>query len=143
MAGDLADSGGETAEIVVVFNGNGAIALFKNGCNVLASMIFAGISGSAVADTAGVSGMFMPIIFPIAMSVGIDPIVLGVLVTVVIGIGLVTPPVGMCLYVAADLMKIKVSTTFKYLIPYIIGTFVCIAICILFPQLITYAGRFL
>lgn len=87
--------------------------------------------------------LFMPIIFPIAMSVGIDPIVLGVLVTVVIGIGLVTPPVGMCLYVAADLMKIKVSTTFKYLIPYIIGTFVCIAICILFPQLITYAGRFL
>ncbi len=87
--------------------------------------------------------LFMPIIFPIAMSVGIDPIVLGVLVTVVIGIGLVTPPVGMCLYVAADLMKIKVSTTFKYLIPYIIGTFVCIAICILFPQLITYAGSFL
>lgn len=87
--------------------------------------------------------LFMPIIFPIAMSVGIDPIVLGVLVTVVIGIGLVTPPVGMCLYVAADLMKIKVSTTFKYLIPYIIGTFVCIAICILFPQFITYAGRFL
>lgn len=87
--------------------------------------------------------LFMPIIFPIAMSVGIDPIVLGVLVTFVIGIGLVTPPVGMCLYVAADLMKIKVSTTFKYLIPYIIGTFVCIAICILFPQLITYAGRFL
>ena len=87
--------------------------------------------------------LFMPIIFPIAMSVGIDPIVLGVLVTVVIGIGLVTPPVGMCLYVAADLMKIKVSTTIKYLIPYIIGTFVCIAICILFPQLITYAGSFL
>lgn len=87
--------------------------------------------------------LFMPIIFPIAMSVGIDPIVLGVLVTVVIGIGLVTPPVGMCLYVAADLMKIKVSATFKYLIPYIIGTFVCIAICILFPQLITYAGSFL
>lgn len=87
--------------------------------------------------------LFMPIIFPIAMSVGIDPIVLGVLVTVVIGIGLVTPPVGMCLYVAADLMKIKVSATFKYLIPYIIGTFVCIAICIIFPQLITFAGSFL
>ena len=87
--------------------------------------------------------LFIPIIFPIAMSVGIDPIVLGVLVTVVIGVGLVTPPVGMCLYVAADLMKIKVSATFKYLIPYIIGTFVCIAICIIFPQLITFAGSFL
>ena len=87
--------------------------------------------------------LFMPIIFPIAMSVGIDPIVLGVLVTVVIGIGLVTPPVGMCLYVACDLMKIQVSSTFKYLVWYILGTIIVIALCILFPQLITFAGSFM
>ena len=87
--------------------------------------------------------LFMPIIFPIAMSVGIDPIVLGVLVTVVIGIGLVTPPVGMCLYVACDLMKIQVSSTFKYLVWYILGTVIVIALCILFPQLITFAGSFM
>ena len=87
--------------------------------------------------------LFMPIIFPIAMSVGIDPIVLGVLVTVVIGIGLVTPPVGMCLYVACDLMKIQVSSTFKYLLWYILGTVVVIALCIFFPQVITFAGSFM
>ena len=84
--------------------------------------------------------LFMPIIFPIAMSVGIDPIVLGVLITVVIGVGLVTPPVGMCLYVACDLMKIKVTSTFKYLFPYLLGTLVVCALCIIFPQLITAAG---
>ncbi|MBQ5788243.1 MAG: TRAP transporter large permease subunit, partial [Oscillospiraceae bacterium] len=55
--------------------------------------------------------LFMPIIFPIAMSAGIDPIVLGVLVTVMIGVGLVTPPVGMCIYVACDIMKITVGST--------------------------------
>lgn len=87
--------------------------------------------------------LFMPIIFPIAMSVGIDPIVLGVLVTVVIGIGLVTPPVGMCLYVACDLMKISVSSTFKYLLWYILGTVIVIAMCILLPQLITFPGAFM
>lgn len=84
--------------------------------------------------------LFMPIIYPIAMSVGIDPVVLGVLVTVVIGIGLVTPPVGMCIYVACDLMKIRVGQTMKYLIWYILGTFVCIAILIAFPILITGPG---
>lgn len=87
--------------------------------------------------------LFMPIIYPLAMSVGIDPIVLGVLVTVVIGVGLVTPPVGMCLYVACDLMKIRVGSTMKYIIPYILGTFAVIAICIAFPQLITFAGSFM
>ena len=46
---------------------------------------------------------------PKTIEVGIDPIVLGVLITVVIGVGLVTPPVGMCLYVAADLMDLRVG----------------------------------
>ena len=86
--------------------------------------------------------LFMPIVYPIAMSAGVDPTVLGVLVTVVIGIGLVTPPVGMCIYVACDLMKIRVGSTMKYVIPYILGTFVVIAILIAFPQLITALGTF-
>ena len=86
--------------------------------------------------------LFMPIVYPIAMSAGVDPTVLGVLVTVVIGIGLVTPPVGMCIYVACDLMKIRVGSTMKYVIPYILGTMVCIAILIAFPQLITALGTF-
>lgn len=87
--------------------------------------------------------LFMPIVFPIAMSVGIDPIVLGVLVTVMIGVGLVTPPVGMCIYVACDLMKIRVGQTLKYLVWFILGTFVVIGILIAFPQLITCMGAFI
>ena len=86
--------------------------------------------------------LFMPIIFPLAMSVGIDPIVLGVLVTVMIGVGLVTPPVGMCIYVACDIMKITVGSTLKYLMWYILGTFIVIGILIAFPQLITALGAF-
>lgn len=84
--------------------------------------------------------LFMPIVFPIAMSVGVDPIVLGVLVTCMIGVGLVTPPVGMCLYVACDLMKIRIGSTFKYLLWYILGSFVVFGICMAFPSLITVAG---
>ena len=84
--------------------------------------------------------LFMPIVFLIAMSVGVDPIVLGVLVTCMIGVGLVTPPVGMCLYVACDLMKIRIGSTFKYLLWYILGSFVVFGICMAFPSLITAAG---
>ncbi len=84
--------------------------------------------------------LFMPIIFPIATAVGIDPIVLGVLVTVVIGIGLVTPPVGMCIYVACDLRHITVGSTMKYLVPFIMGSFLVVALLIAFPVLITAPG---
>ena len=81
--------------------------------------------------------LFMPILYPIATSVGIDPIVMSVLITVVIGIGLVTPPVGMCIYVACDLMDIKVGDVLPTLLPFIGATVVCIALMIAFPQLIT------
>ncbi len=80
--------------------------------------------------------LFMPILYPIAMSVGIDPVVLCVLITVVIGIGLVTPPVGMCIYVACDLQDISVGEVFPTLIPFIAATFICIALMIAFPQLV-------
>ena len=81
--------------------------------------------------------LFMPILYPIATGVGIDPIVMSVLITVVIGIGLVTPPVGMCIYVACDLMDIKVGDVLPTLLPFIGATVVCIALMIAFPQLIT------
>ena len=84
--------------------------------------------------------LFMPIVFPIAMAVGIDPIVLGVLVTVVIGIGLVTPPVGMCIYVACDLRHITVGSTMKYLMPFILGSIAVVALLIMCPILITGPG---
>ena len=80
--------------------------------------------------------LFMPILYPIALGVGIDPIVLSVLITVVIGVGLVTPPVGMCIYVACDLMDVTVGEVFPTLVPFIAATFVCIALMVAFPQLI-------
>ncbi|PHV69422.1 C4-dicarboxylate ABC transporter permease [Sporanaerobium hydrogeniformans] len=80
--------------------------------------------------------LFMPIIYPIAMAVGIDPVVMSVLITVVIGIGLVTPPVGMCIYVACDLMDMRVGQVMRTLMPYLGATFVVIALLIAFPQLI-------
>ena len=80
--------------------------------------------------------LFMPILYPIALGVGIDPIVLSVLITVVIGVGLVTPPVGMCIYVACDLMDVTVGEVFPTLVPFIAATFVCIVLMVAFPQLI-------
>ncbi len=87
--------------------------------------------------------LFVPIVYPIAMSVGVDPIVLGVLITIVCGIGLVTPPVGNCLYVAADLMKIRVGKVVPTLMPFILTTIVIMGIIVAVPQLITWTDIFI
>ncbi|MFV0441471.1 MAG: TRAP transporter large permease [Lachnospirales bacterium] len=85
--------------------------------------------------------LFMPVIYPIALAVGIDPIVLSVLITVVIGLGLVTPPVGMCIYVACDLMDMRVGEVMKTLMPFLLATVVVIVILIMFPQLILWPAN--
>ena len=82
--------------------------------------------------------LLMPVLYPVAQAVGIDPNVFSVLVVVCIGVGLVTPPVGMCLYVAADLMGVKIGAATKALLPFIGVTILCILLFMLFPQVITW-----
>ena len=59
-------------------------------------------------------------------------------VVICIGIGLVTPPVGMCLYVACDIMKLPISRGAWALMPFIIATVICLALLIIFPQLVLW-----
>jgi len=82
--------------------------------------------------------LLMPVLYPVTQAVGIDPIVFSVLVVVCIGVGLVTPPVGMCLYIACDLMDLKIGPATKSLIPFLIVTLICIGILMLFPNLILW-----
>jgi C4-dicarboxylate transporter DctM subunit len=61
-----------------------------------------------------------PIVFPIAMDMGIDPIHLGVLMIVNMQIGLVTPPVGLNLFVTAGVAKLSLEDTIKASFPWLI-----------------------
>lgn len=60
-----------------------------------------------------------PIIFPIAMRMGIDPIHLGILMVVNMQIGLVTPPVGLNLFVTAGVAKMSLEDTVKASLPWL------------------------
>ena len=61
-----------------------------------------------------------PIVFPIAMDMGIDPIHLGILMIVNMQIGLVTPPVGLNLFVTAGVAKMSLEDTVKASFPWLI-----------------------
>ena len=50
-----------------------------------------------------------PILFPVAMKLGIDPIHLGIIMTVNMEIGMITPPVGLNLYVASGIAKMGLT----------------------------------
>ena len=65
--------------------------------------------------------LLTPILYPVMASLGVDLVYFGVLLVFVLAIGQVTPPVGLCLFVACDIGKVKIEEISKEVIPYIIG----------------------
>ncbi len=72
-----------------------------------------------------------PILFPIAMTLGIDPIHFGIMITVNMEIGMITPPVGLNLYVASGITKLGITDMTKAVWPWLVTMLV-------FLMLITY-----
>ena len=70
--------------------------------------------------------LLTPVFVPLAQSVGMDPIQLGIMMTVNLAIGLYTPPVGTTLFITSSLAKVKVGETVREL-----GPFYLVAFCVL------------
>ena len=92
----------------------------------------------------GVPGLIMvvPILLPIATDVyGIDPIHFGVVVSINLVLGLVSPPVGIALFIAAAVTKMKPGEIFIWTIPYCLTTAVVLVLLSIFPTLTLYLVR--
>ena len=87
-------------------------------------------------DNAVAVVLMTPIFFPVVQSLGIDPIFFGVLTVFTLAIGQITPPVGLCLFVACNLAKLKLEEIVVYCMPYIIAALVLMCLFVFFPQII-------
>jgi C4-dicarboxylate transporter DctM subunit len=65
--------------------------------------------------------IFTPILLPIAVELGIDPVHFGVIMVVNLAIGLFTPPVGVCLFVACGIAGLSITDSIRALIPFFFG----------------------
>lgn len=81
----------------------------------------------------------VPVFFPIIVALGFDPLWFGVLIAIVVQIGLISPPVGMNLFVIRNLIgKISTWDIFKGVIPFNVALIVLLIIMLAFPELATY-----
>lgn len=78
-----------------------------------------------------------PILAPIAMSIGVDPIHFAVIFLVGDAIGFITPPYGLNLYVASGITGIPYFRILKYTLPYLFALMVCWVVIALVPELST------
>lgn len=89
--------------------------------------------------------LFAPIFLPVVQAYGIDPIQFGCIMTVNLGIGLCTPPVGNCLFIGSGICKRDIFTIFKASLPFVAcNVFVLFLCCVwkpvtmLIPKLLGY-----
>lgn len=76
-----------------------------------------------------------PLLFPMAMQLGIDPIHLGILMTVNMEIGMITPPVGLNLYVASGISHLGLTETTKACAPWILVMLVYLMVITYIPAI--------
>jgi tripartite ATP-independent transporter DctM subunit len=78
----------------------------------------------------------LPVIFPVVLNLGFDPIWFGVICVLMMGAGLITPPVGLCVYTVASVAKdAPLEEVFKGALPFLIAILFVTFLVTLYPQL--------
>lgn len=78
--------------------------------------------------------LFVPIVLPAAVSLGISPIMLGLIVVCTLSLGLVTPPYGLCLLLASSIGNLSIEKSFKGCLPYFASSLVVLVLLAVFPD---------
>lgn len=117
-------SGGHTIIFLLVVN----IVILLAGCFI---------------DGNSIMYIFVPIFLPVALQLGYDPIVLGVVLVMNVAIGMVTPPVGCNLYVACGVSRIQVKDIVKPVIPYIVASTITLLLTTYIPQITLFLPKIL
>ncbi len=79
--------------------------------------------------------ILVPIMYPVIRALGIDPVHFGVFLIVNVAIGLVTPPVGVNLYVGCSILKLPVTEVCKKMIPFIVAGVIALALVTYVPAI--------
>jgi len=95
--------------------------------------------GGCFMDALAMVMLTIPIFFPVATALGFDPIWFGVAIVLVTEMGVITPPVGVNVYVVHGIAKdVPLEVIFKGVAPFVLALLACVIILLLFPQIVLF-----
>uniref|UniRef100_UPI003FD77FC6 TRAP transporter large permease subunit n=1 Tax=Desulfovibrio sp. TaxID=885 RepID=UPI003FD77FC6 len=94
-------------------------------------------------DAISIYYVFLPFMLPIMAHFNWDPVWFGIMMTVNLAVGQVTPPVAVNLYVGANISGISMERISKAALPLIFASLLALVVIILFPDLSTFVPRML
>jgi len=100
-------------------------------------MLIYQIGGSFIEDLAFLM-LATPIFFPAVVKLGFDPIWFGIFVGVNQMIGVVIPPMAICVFVVKNVTKVPIWTIYKGVTPFLISLVLCLVLLCLFPQIVLW-----
>jgi len=102
---------------------------------VSAIMVIYILLGTAMEELSMVL-LTLPVFFPVIVGLGLDPIWFGILVVTIVEIGLISPPVGMNLFVLSTLLpQVPTTTVFRGVLPFMAADVIRLALIIMFPMI--------
>lgn len=125
----VADIPGEVARMLEPFMDNRMLLMFV-------IMVLIVIVGTALDFTPTVL-ILTPVVMPVVLKAGIDPVYFGVMFIINNAIGLITPPVGTVLNVVCGVSRITMDDAFKGVMPFFIAHLLVLFLMVLFPQIVT------
>ncbi len=157
----LAGAAVNTAMVMLIFASSSAFSwlMTSQGVAKLVGSWFAAVSSSSTVFYILVillllfMGCFMetlasillvcPVLLPVASSLGIDLVHFGIVVTMTLCLGMATPPVGECLYIASSIAGVKFESLLKHVWPFIISAIVVILLVTFIPDLALFIPNLL
>ena len=93
------------------------------------------IMGCAL-DSLAMILLTIPIFFPVVANLGFDPIWFGIIVVMVVELGLITPPVGMNVFIIKGMApEVPLSKIYKGVLPFVIAQIILISLIVFFPKI--------
>lgn len=89
-------------------------------------------------EVAAAITVLTPILLPALTALGFDMVHFGVIMVMMLGVGLLTPPVGLCLYVGSNVSGLPLDRVIKATTPYLIPIIIVVLLCTFIPQLVTF-----
>lgn len=105
---------------------------------IFAGIIFMYIILGMFLDIFSAVIMTIPVIYPLVLKLGFDPLWFGCIVVIVCEMGLVTPPVGLDVFVLSGAIDVPLNTIFKGVAPYLVAMVICIVLLVVFPQIVLF-----
>jgi tripartite ATP-independent transporter DctM subunit len=118
---------------------NGLAALPLPGWMIMVIILFFYLVAGCFIDALALVILTIPIFYPVVQGLGYDPIWFGVMIVLVTQMGVITPPVGVCVYVVAGMERdVPMQKIFKGSMPFLAAMIVVAALLMMFPQIATW-----